>query len=153
MRVDLSTRLSCTYAEAVRQVKTPRLLMQVASPLVTFRPLAPPAFPDEWRPGTYWVGLRLFGWLPFGRQAVVISFPPVESGFCVRDAGHSRLIAQWDHVITITEVDGQVRYRDTVEIRAGALTPVVWAFAQVFYRHRQRRWRALARHGFDDRAA
>jgi hypothetical protein len=38
--------------------------------------------------------------------------------------------------------------RDTVEVRAGVLTPFIWLFAQLFYRHRQRRWRALVARRF-----
>ena len=44
--------------------------------------------------------------------------------------------------------DGRTRYTDSVEVRAGLLTPLVWAFATAFYRHRQRRWRRLVRRGF-----
>jgi hypothetical protein len=36
-------------------------------------------------------------------------------------------------------------YRDVIDIDAGSLTVLVWAWASWFYRHRQRRWRALAK--------
>jgi len=39
------------------------------------------------------------------------------------------------------------RYTDVVEVWAGALTPVAWAFAQVFCRHRQRRLNRLVARG------
>ena len=45
--------------------------------------------------------------------------------------------------------DGRTDYRDTVEIHAGLGTLPAWLFAQLFYRHRQRRWRALAARDFD----
>jgi hypothetical protein len=35
-----------------------------------------------------------------------------------------------------------------VHIDAGMLTPLVAAFARLFYAHRQKRWRALAKNGF-----
>jgi hypothetical protein len=41
--------------------------------------------------------------------------------------------------------DSRSLYRDTIEIDAGILTFVVWAWANWLYRHRQRRWRALAK--------
>jgi len=37
---------------------------------------------------------------------------------------------------------------DRVHIDAGMLTPLVAAFARLFYAHRQKRWRALAKNGF-----
>jgi len=38
--------------------------------------------------------------------------------------------------------------RDRVANNAGILTPCIWLFAQLFYRHRQRRWRQLVKGGF-----
>jgi hypothetical protein len=149
MRVCLSTVLSCSFEQAVAEVKTPRLLQFVAHPLVKFTPVQPPTFPSVWVESTYWVKLALFGFLPFGKQAVVISYPRTDGGFAIRDAGHSPLIKIWDHWIFITkEKDGETRYRDEVRIEAGILTPCIWLFAQWFYRHRQRRWVRLARGGF-----
>ena len=93
----------------------------------------------------------LFGFIPLGWQAIVISLPePRGNTRFVRDNGHSPLIRRWDHWITIepSEDGKRTRYTDTVEVEAGLLTPVIAAFARVFYAHRQRRWRALARTGF-----
>ena len=118
MQVDLATQLPCPLAEVIAQVRTPRLLRQVASPLLSFSPLAPAEFPDTWSEGTYWVKLKLFGVLPIGRQAIVITYPQMENA------------------------------QTFMTIEAGILTPFVWLFARQFYAHRQRRWAALAANGF-----
>ncbi len=151
MQVDLATQLPCTLAEVIAQVRTPRLLRQVASPLLSFSPLAPAEFPDTWSEGTYWVKLKLFGVLPIGRQAIVITYPQTENAqiFMLRDNGYSPLISKWDHLITAQEVNGGTLYRDSVTIKAGVLTPFVWLFARLFYAHRQRRWATLAANGFN----
>lgn len=153
MHVDISSTLSCTYEQAVTEVQATRLLQYVARPIVHFSPVGKDAFPPAWTVGTHWVNLWLFGVLPLGRQAIVISFPPVASGFALRDAGHSALIPTWDHLITIEQGKSAVVYRDRVEIRAGILTPFVWLFAEIFYRHRQRRWKKLVESEFDFGAA
>lgn len=55
-------------------------------------------------------------------------------------------ISRWNHRIFAEEGSEQrCHYRDEIDIEAGILTPAIWAFAQVFYRYRQRRWRHLAR--------
>jgi hypothetical protein len=55
------------------------------------------------------------------------------------------LIGRWNHVIRLKRISAErCHYVDEIDIRAGLLTPAVWAFAQVFYRYRQRRWRTLA---------
>ena len=99
MRLDISTRLPCTLDQAVSQVMTTRLLQYVSHPLVSFTFIDAPQFPRTWTAGTHWVSLTLFGFLPFGRQAIVISIPPVETGFALRDAGRSTLIPVWNHLI------------------------------------------------------
>lgn len=80
----------------------------------------------------------------------MISEPPPDGATrFIRDNGFGPLISRWDHWIAIaTGEDGTTRYVDRVDIEAGALTGLVAAFARVFYAHRQRRWRALARTGF-----
>ena len=153
MIVDIHTILACRLDEAVTHVKTPRLLEFVAAPMVRFVPVTPHAFPDTWSEGEYVAALRLFGIIPFGAQSIVISMARTTDGFTVRDAGYGALISRWDHVITITPHEDGCHYRDRVDVRAGVMTPFVWLFAQLFYRHRQRRWRALVARKFNYGAA
>jgi hypothetical protein len=153
MKVTVSTELACSFDRAVEQAKTSRLLRYVAHPLVHFEPLDPPAFPDEWSVRTYWVKLKLFGFLPFGKQAIAISVLSDKHSFTIRDAGHSAIIKVWDHRMKICRGSNSASYQDEIEIRAGLLTPLVWLFAHVFYRHRQHRLRRLAACDFDYRAA
>jgi hypothetical protein len=55
-------------------------------------------------------------------------------------------IRRWNHRIFLeARTERRCHYRDEIDIEAGVLTPAVWAFAQLFYRYRQRRWRRLAR--------
>jgi hypothetical protein len=55
-------------------------------------------------------------------------------------------VRDWRHRITVDgEGWGSTRYMDEIEVRAGALTPLVWLYANLFYRYRQMRWRRLAR--------
>jgi hypothetical protein len=153
MKVRLETKLPVPAEAAFAAVTTPRLLEHVAAPLLRFRPLDPPAFPDRWTPGRYRVAMRAFGLVPLGRQWIEISFlePDAEGARGVRDNGSGDLVRVWDHLIRIRRLDGEsCLYRDEVEVKAGLLTPFIWAFAQLFYRHRQRRWRALAARGLQE---
>lgn len=149
MKVDLATVLPCNVEDATAHIMSTRLLQYVAHPLVSFSPVTGTRFPATWTEGTHWVRVKLLGFLPLGRQAIVISTPPLPGGFAVRDSGHSALIPVWDHLITIEPHQSGVLYRDQVEVSARVLTPLIWMFAQIFYRHRQRRWLRLAANGFD----
>lgn len=44
--------------------------------------------------------------------------------------------------------DGRVAIFDRVEVKAGLLTPFIWAYASLFYHYRQHRWRRLVEGGF-----
>jgi len=145
MKLERSTWLPARADTCIRAVKTPALLQAVAAPLIRFVPVSG-HWPARWEPGRYAVQLNLFGWLPLGEQYIVISYPDGKD-FSLRDNGHSPLIARWDHLITLVPEGDGCRYTDRLEIEASWRTPFVWVFAWLFYRHRQRRWLALARAG------
>lgn len=149
MKVSLSTIIDIPPDIVWSEVQTAPLLVHIAWPLVRFIPVGSEPF-EHFKPGgEYQVKLRLLGILPFGTQWIVTSVHEPESGDWpkrLRDNGYSALVSKWDHWITISpDGAGGTQYSDEVEISAGIMTPFVWAFAQVFYWHRQRRWRRLAR--------
>ena len=149
MRVERSILLAGDAQRIVTEALTPKLLLHVAWPLLKFVPIEPSVFPLRWAEKRYVVGLRLFGVLPFGRQVINVSVSRRDDEHLeARDNGYGTLISKWDHRISIRRVEGGAEYTDRVEIRAGLLTPLVWAFAWLFYRHRQRRWRELVASGY-----
>jgi hypothetical protein len=152
--VEVSTVLGVSAERAWNEVQKSKLLKYVAYPLLTFQPIDPPELPAIWQPGRYLVRLKTFGCIPLGRQWIVISQPCEESHipsevYRIRDNGFGDLASKWDHLITIRNTaDGLAHYTDTVEVRAGLLTPFIWLYAQVFYRYRQRRLRKLIKNDF-----
>ena len=145
MKVVIQTRLACAATRAWQEVQRPRLLNYVAAPLLKFTPLRTRGFPETWEEGDFFVAMFGFGFLPLGLERIGISTGmDTEGVFHLRDDGGGTLVKGWDHLITIRpDGDKKCLYRDTVDISAGALTPFVWIFAQLFYRWRQHRWRSL----------
>lgn len=153
--VELTSTLDCSADEAWRHVETSALLHHIASPLIRFVPPKQTPFPEDWSDGEYRAWMLLFGVIPIGWQAICISFPdvnenrePKKGARYLRDNGYGPLIKRWDHWIEITPDGGRTRYTDRVYIEAGLLTPVIATFARIFYGHRQKRWRELARTDF-----
>ena len=150
-RVDIGCTLDMPLEQVWDAVRQPRTLAWVAAPILRFRPIDPPHWPDRWSPGRHRVAMRFLGVVPMGRQWIDVSFPAraaddPDGARLVRDNGSGDLVRVWDHWIILTlRADGGTDYRDRVDLAAGLLTPVVWAFAHLFYRWRQARWRALAR--------
>jgi hypothetical protein len=85
--------------------------------------------------------VRLFGRGPGSRHEVrVVRVDEAERVIETEESG--ALVSVWAHRMCVEAVpDGECRYTDRIELRAGLLTPVVWSFACVFYQNRQRRWK------------
>ena len=150
MRLTLETVIEAPAEQVWTHLQTPTLLRHVCHPLLAFQPIDPPHWPDQWAERDYAVSMKAFGLMPLGRQDIRIrKDAPSDWPRTVRDDGRGTLVQRWDHLIEIAPLgESRTRYRDTVDVEAGVLTPFVWAYAAVFYRHRQARWRRLARTGF-----
>jgi hypothetical protein len=142
--VEIATVLDAQASQAWEAVRSPALLCHVAAPVLRFPGLAGRTQP--WREGehvTTW--LMLFGLLPVSYHHLQVR---EIDGEAMRIVTHEwgGAVRRWDHSIWIEPLSGgRCRYTDRIDIDAGGLTPAVAGFARLFYRHRQRRWRRLAR--------
>lgn len=144
MLARISTRFACTQSELWQKLSQPESLQFVASPLLTFTPLEPAVLDREWEVGRdYPLQLYFLRFIPLGRHKIkLVRIDREQNRISSRERG--LLAPVWNHEISFREIEpGWVSYTDEIEIRAGWLTPFVWLFAQVFYRHRQRRWKVL----------
>jgi hypothetical protein len=154
MRLEISTTLDCPIDRVWQELNTSRLLLRIVHPLVVFEPLTPHRLPTTWEVGRYQVRIWMFGVWPMGKQWIDISYPlanytPEVREFHLRDNGTGEVIKRWDHLIMLRELPNkQTHYTDQLEVEAGLLTPVIWSYAQMFYRHRQRNWRRLVQTDF-----
>jgi hypothetical protein len=126
-------------------VQTTALLHEVARPLVTIRWIGPEPFPDRWHGGdVFHCRSYLFGLIPLGTRTVIIADVDPASQV-IETFEWDPLVDSWQHRLMVSPADGGgTAYTDVVEIKAGLLTPLVWLFARWFYRHRHKRWRAVA---------
>lgn len=152
MRVHLSTPLNAPPDWVAAQLQSTAVFRHITAPLVRFKRPGGAPWPTHWSPGNLRVQMWLLGLLPMGPQTVRISIEaPAQAGGwpTLRDNGEGMLMRRWDHRITLQALpDGRTLYTDDIEVVARHLpwlmTPLSAAFAWVFYRHRQRRWRQLA---------
>jgi len=145
MIVDVSTVLDCSAAKAWDEVQKSSLLVYVIWPLARVVPTGSP-FPERWSEGlTIQCKSFVFGLIPIGVRT--LRFEKIDqNNYEIQSREHDPLISRWDHLVSITPLDdSRSIYRDTIDIDAGKLTWLVLAWANWFYRHRQRRWRALAK--------
>lgn len=148
MKFKISTFLPCTPVEAYKHALTPRLLMQVAHPMVAFVPMDKNFSLDSYPVPKANFYVKLFGFVPMGVHTMRLSEEKKEKGYRIRDDGYSGLCKAWDHVMSIDACQGGCCYSDNVEIKAGILTSVICLYAWLFYSHRQHRWRRFVKNNF-----
>ncbi|MEO1173868.1 MAG: hypothetical protein AAFX94_17745 [Myxococcota bacterium] len=147
MRVKIRTNLPAPSERVRELVIKPATLFYISSPILRFRAQEPP--PETFETMTYVFSMFAFGFIPLGRQAVVVerpaSHPEASDGaWILRDNGHGQLVQRWDHYIFISDGENETTdYTDFVDVDASWLTPLIAGFAHVFYRWRQHRWRRL----------
>lgn len=118
----------------------------MSAPLLYFEPLVPGELDRDWVVGkTYGLRLSLFGFLPAGEHRITLERIDREANL-IQSKERGALAPVWNHTIRFHPLeDGRLQYTDEIEIQAGLLTGVIWTFAHLFYRHRQRRWKRLLR--------
>ena len=146
MKVKVSTQFACTDEELWQKIAEPCSLKFVSSPILRFEPQNEGDLAGEWqlyRP--YLLKLYLLKFIPLGEHRItLVNIDKDENRIISHENG--QLATVWNHVISFREIEpGTVYYTDEIEIRAGFLTPAIWLFAHLFYRHRQRRWKKLLR--------
>jgi ligand-binding SRPBCC domain-containing protein len=146
MKVSVESVLHCPAEKVWDEVQRSSLLLEVTRPLVRIVPADGPQFPERWLEGaTVRCKCYLFGIIPLGTHTIFMErIDPVAREIQSRES--DPLIRRWDHLVRVRPTgDGRTHYSDAIIIEAGLLTCFVWVFAQWFYRHRQRRWRQVAR--------
>jgi len=152
MLARISTIFDCTVEHLWKEISRPASLRFVAAPLLHFEPLvAGDASPErsagldgDWVVGkTYPLRLSLFGFLPAGEHRITLVRIEREANL-IESQESGALAPVWNHTIRFHALgNGRLHYTDEIEIQAGLLTVVIWMFAHLFYRHRQRRWKML----------
>lgn len=146
MLARISTRLECTESELWQKITKPKSLQFVASPILSFVPVEAGILDSEWQvERTYSLKLYFFKVIPLGHHSIQLVKIDRDNN-TISSCESGLLVSVWKHNIFFQEVmPGVVSYTDEIEIRAGWLTPFIWGFAHMFYRHRQRRWKILLR--------
>ena len=142
MLARISTVFDCTAEQLWDEISRPDSLRFVSAPLLHFESLVTGDLDSEWEVGkTYPLRLSLFGFLPIGEHRITIVRIDREANL-IESQESGALSPVWNHTIRFHQLgDDKLHYIDEIEIQAGLLSGIIWTFAHLFYRHRQRRWK------------
>lgn len=141
--ITVSTELDAPADVVWPAATTPHAFVHVAKGMLRFP--AAEHLDRPWRVGDEVRGWTLlFGVIPFSIHRLSVESIDDQRRRIMSDEGGG-MIRTWRHELLTTPLgDHRCEYLDRIEIDAGAMTPLVAGFAAIFYRYRQRRWRALA---------
>jgi hypothetical protein len=140
----IRTILPCAESELWQKISQPRALQYVALPILNFVPARGDELTGEWLIGrVYRLKLYFLKLIPLGWHNIrLVKMDKDTNTISSQESG--LLARMWNHNISFREAGpGKVSYADEIGIQAGWLTPAIWLFAHLFYRHRQRRWKVL----------
>lgn len=141
MRVTVSSVLPAPIEDCWGLLQHTSTLLFVAEGVMTYDNAA--TLPDTWEVGQT-VNLRPRLWGKSQGDHFVRVVTVDHDNHTIVTNEHGGPITVWNHTMHLVEIRPDVcRYTDTIEIEAGWQTPIVWLFAQYFYRHRHARWQQL----------
>lgn len=143
MIAKITTKLNCTDLKLWSIILKPETLQYIASPILYFTPIHRDEPFNEWRVGkTYKLKIYLFKYLPLGKHYITIF--NIDKKLNKIETHESGLMSPiWNHSILFNRISNEIEYTDQIEIKAGVMTFFIWIFAQIFYRHRQRKLKKL----------
>jgi hypothetical protein len=154
MRVLLKEILDCDPDAAWRALRSPAVLQQVSSPLMSLQSEEAAGFPTIWAAGAHPVGLHALGLIPFGQQRIDLALSTRQQGEVrvLRDTGRGisgplAILTRWDHTMAISADpagSGKTLYRDQLIFEAGPATLALWPSFWAFWQWRMRQLKRLA---------
>ena len=146
MKATITSQLNISPEDAWYLVKKSSTLIFITKGLLSFSDND--HFPAEWvEDSTVASRLRFFGLIPAWKHQ--LHFQKVsDSELEITTEEQGGIVSKWKHRIKISSMHKGATslYSDEIEIEAGLLTPIVWLYANLFYRYRQLRWKRLVSH-------
>jgi hypothetical protein len=89
--------------------------------------------------------LLIYGFIPFGNHRIILEKIDGTNKIIISKE-HNKIVKIWNHIIKM-ENNGEdnIKYTDEVEIYAGIFTLFVAIWGIIFYKHRQRKWKKVAK--------
>lgn len=143
LRVSVSTILNAPLEQVWLKIKRTDTLIYVTRGVLDYSDCV---FPSELSEGdTITMQLWLFHFLPLWRHRItILQIDDAQHILHTNESGG--LIRVWNHTLSASQQDsGKTFYQDQIDVDAGLFSPLIWLFANLFYRYRQYRWHSWAR--------
>ena len=153
MKVSTRATLECSIDSAWEALHTPEIFKKVSAPFTVFRTTPGHELPARFQTGVdYSVDVVASGLIPLGQQTIHLTDEVTDwTSRTVSDTGHGDsgalgMLRDWRHRMSLTaRPDGGTDFHDTLSVRAGVLTPLLWVAMRVMWSWRSMRLRQVTR--------
>lgn len=146
MKISTRATLHCSIDSAWEALHNPEIFKAVSAPFTVFKDNPDSPLPKHFAPDTdYSVSVRAGGIVPLGDQTIHLVDEVTDwAQRSVTDTGRGTsgalgVLRDWNHRMSlVARPDGGTDFYDTLRVRAGVLTPLLWLGLRVMWS-----WRAL----------
>jgi hypothetical protein len=145
-KLNVASELLIDIETAWDMLQTSKLLEFVCKPKIKFKPFGG-SFPIRWNESdSVSTKMLIFGFIPFGGTHTLY-FEKIDTENKILQTKEWDDAAKiWNHKISLKKLtDNSIIYEDEVIIYGGLLTNFITIWAKSFYKHRQKRWQAIAK--------
>ena len=145
IRIKISSILDNSIEKIWGKILNIETLIEICKPMARFN-LVTKEKPAKWELNKEYVfKLFIYGFIPFGKHKIILEKIDENNGLIVSKE-HNNIVKIWNHIIKMeNKGENIIEYTDVVEIYAGIFTLFVAIWGTIFYKHRQKKWKRIAR--------
>lgn len=144
IKINISSILNNSVNKIWDKLLNVETLIEICKPMATFKSLSNEK-EMKWEVNKEYVfKLFIYGFIPFGEHKIILIKLDKENKIILSNE-HNGIVKIWNHLIILENIgDSEIKYTDEVEIYAGIFTFFTAAWAKLFYKHRQKKWKKIS---------
>jgi hypothetical protein len=145
IKITICSKLNNSINKIWDKILNIETLGEICKPLATFKIITKEKL-IKWELNTEYVfKLFIYGFIPFGTHKIILGTIDNEKNI-IKSKEHNNVVKIWNHKIIMEKEEERItNYTDEVEIYAGILTLIIAIWGIIFYKHRQKKWKKIAK--------
>ena len=144
IRITISSILDNSSEKIWNKLLDVETLIYICEPLATFKTKEKNLI--KWELNKEYVfKLFIYRFIPFGNHKIILEKIDENSKIIISKE-HNSIVKIWNHKIRMEDKgENCIKYTDEVELYAGVFTSFVAIWGIIFYKHRQKKWKKIAK--------
>ena len=145
IKITICSKLDNSVNKIWDRILNIETLVEICKPMAAFKIITKENIKTWELNIEYTFKLFIYGFIPFGNHKIILETIDTEKNI-IKSKERNNIVKIWNHKITIENYGGKItKYTDEVEIYAGIFTLVIAFWGIIFYKHRQKKWKKIAK--------